>query len=54
MYRCFQCDTPAQMNCGCFTQVELPTDDEKVDHEKISIASGEDCIVSDYVIEMVE
>lgn len=24
MYRCFACDTPAQMNCACYTQMEHP------------------------------
>jgi hypothetical protein len=26
MYRCFQCDAPAQSNCACYTQMEHPDD----------------------------
>jgi hypothetical protein len=57
MYRCFECDTPAQMNCGCFTQMEMPqhihhpTADrlEQEQQKKINIASGEDAIADSYM-----
>lgn len=55
MYRCYQCDGPAQSNCACYTQAEHPAltftgrlrkaEDERTPSQvpkRINIASGED------------
>ena len=53
MYRCFGCDSPANLNCACYTQIERPEERTLTelgrlraaeDNWKINIASGEDVI----------
>ncbi len=47
MYRCYACDTPAQMKCGCPLNLEkepIPLPEP----QKINIASGEDAMADDH------
>lgn len=45
MYRCANCDTPAQFSCECAEVQEFNQHVEQDDSEKINIASGEDVVL---------
>ena len=56
MYRCFECDTPAQFNCACHTQVERPEPKPiplREPEQRVNIASGEDAM-DDHLVYGVE
>ena len=47
MYRCFQCDAPAECNCACYTQVEVPQPQQEQEIKRVNIASGEDVVLEE-------